>query len=88
MTDKTFFTATMAKVQEDQGNFDKAEEICRHLLENDPDNEECQFALNRIANRRTGASIERLAPLFREWIDLMLEYKKIRSLRKLRDGMA
>ena len=88
MSDYTFATLTMAKVQEDQGNFEKAEEICRLILENDPDNEECRSALNRIANSRAGASIERLAPLFREWIELMLEYKKIKSLRKLRDKMA
>ena len=83
MTEKTFYTATMAKVQEEQGNFDKAWEIYHHLSQDDPDNEDFRAALNRIANRRTQNSIESLAPLFQEWIGLMFEYKKIKILKKM-----
>ncbi len=83
MTDKTFYTATMAKVQEDQDNFDSADQIYRHLLEREPDNEDFRAALNRIANRRTQTSIDALSPLLSEWISLLFEYKKIKTLRKM-----
>lgn len=87
MPDKRFFTVTMAKIQEEQGNFEKAEEIYRDLLNKDPDNEDLRAALNRIANIRTGTAIEHLVPLFREWVETALEYRKLKTLRKLRGGM-
>ena len=85
MSEKTFYTETMAKVQEGQGHLDKAEGIYRHLLESDPENEDFRAAVNRIHNKRTNASIDTLSPLVREWIGLLLEYKKLKSLRTIMD---
>jgi len=82
-----FYTATMAKVYGDQGHWDKTAEIYRHLLEHEPERVDYLEALAE-AERKIIASgkkpLEDLAPLFHQWFDLMLKYKNLQKLRKLK----
>lgn len=87
MSGNTFYTLTMAKLQEDQGNYEKAEEIYRHLMDQKPEDESLAVALERVQKKIKSTSVESLAPLFREWIELMMEYRNMKSLSRLRKGM-
>lgn len=82
-----FYTGTMAKVYAGQGHWDKAAEIYRHLLRMEPERTDYLEALAeaermlKTAGSRPG---EELAPLFHQWIDLMLKYKNLQKLRRLK----
>jgi pentatricopeptide repeat protein len=81
-----FYTATMAKVYAEQGHWDKASEVYRHLLRQEPDRDDYLAALasmERKAKRARDNSIEDLGALFHQWFDLMLKYKNLQQLRKL-----
>ena len=80
MPDTTFYTVTMAKVQEEQGNIAKAIEIYEHLLEQAPDSESLRANLERL-QQQSQRSMEDLVPLFREWFDLMEKYRKWKALQ-------
>jgi tetratricopeptide (TPR) repeat protein len=73
-----FYTGTMAKVYAGQGHWDKAAEIYRHLLRMEPERTDYLEALaeaEKMLNITGNPAAEDLAPLFHEWIDLMLKYK-------------
>ena len=82
-----FYTGTMAKVYAGQGHWDKAAEIYRHLLRMEPERTDYLEALAE-AERMLSATGKRLAgdlaPLFHEWIDLMLKYKNLQRLRRFK----
>ncbi len=85
--EKDFYTATMAKVYAEQGHWDKAAEIYRYLLKREPERDDYLEALakaerNIISSRKK--PFEDLAPLFHQWFDLMLKYKNLQKLRKLK----
>ena len=82
-----FYTGTMAKVYSGQGHWDKAAEIYRHLLKLEPERTDYLEALaeaERMLNTTVNRQVEDLAPLFKQWIDLMLKYKNLQSLRRLK----
>lgn len=84
-----FFTATMARVYADQGHWDKAAEIYRHLLRREPERSDYLEALAEAERKliSTGKKpFENLVPLFHQWFDLMLKYKNLQKLRKLKSG--
>ena len=81
-----FHTATMAKVYSEQGHWEKAVEIYRHLLEDEPEREDYLAALESAENKakqNRNDSLEELSTLFRQWLDLMLKYITLQKLRKL-----
>lgn len=81
-----FYTATMAKVYSEQGHWEKAADIYRHLLEQEPGRDDYLAALSRAerkAKQDRDDSLENLAALFHQWFDLMLTYKNLQKLRKL-----
>ena len=84
--DALFYTATMAKIHASQGNFAKAARIYRHLLERDPGDTAFQQALAEAEAGLLSMGAGRLAALLGQWIDLMLAYNKLRSLKKLEPG--
>lgn len=88
MQDETdFYTATMAKVYADQGHWDKAADIYRHLLRLEPERIDYLEALAEAEKKSKPAParpVEALAPLFHQWIDLMLRYKNLQKLRRLK----
>jgi hypothetical protein len=82
-----FYTGTMAKVYAGQGHWDKAAEIYRHLLRMEPERTDYLEALaeaERILSKTGNRPVEDLAPLFHQWIDLMLKYKNLQKLRRLK----
>ena len=85
--EKDFYTATMAKVYAEQGHWDKAAEIYRYLLKREPERDDYLEALAK-AERYIISSVKKpfedLAPLFHQWFDLMLKYKNLQKLRKLK----
>ncbi len=81
-----FYTATMAKVYSEQGHWNKAAEIYRHLLVQEPERDDYLAALARVerkAKQKRNESPEDLAALFHQWFNLMLRYKNLQKLRKL-----
>ena len=82
-----FYTATMAKVYAEQGHWNKAAEIYRHLLRIEPERTDYLEALaeaERMLKTSGNRSVGDLAPLFHQWIDLMLKYKNLQKLRRLK----
>ena len=81
-----FYTATMAKVYTEQGHWDKAAEIYRHLLAQEPERDDYLEALAEVekkAMQQRQKSLEDLDGLFHQWFDLMLKYKNLLKLRSL-----
>lgn len=84
------YTETMAKVYADQGHWEKAAEIYQHLVQRDPERQALRDALAQAQRERDenpGQGPEKLVPLFREWIGLLLQHEKLQKLKKLRDKL-
>lgn len=82
-----FYTATMAEVYAEQGHWDKAAEIYRYLLKREPERADYLEALAKAEQNSIISAqkpFEDLAPLFHQWFDLMLRYKNLQKLRKLK----
>ena len=83
-----FYTATMASVYADQGYWDKAAEIYRHLLKLEPQRDDYLEALAEAEKKIISSGKKPrgdLAPLFHQWFDLMLKYKNLQKLHKLKN---
>jgi tetratricopeptide (TPR) repeat protein len=81
-----FYTATMAKVYSEQEHWDKAVEIYRHLLAQEPERDDFLEALAEVekkAKQKRQKSLEDLDALFHQWFDLMFKYKNLLKLRTL-----
>ena len=83
--DSDFYTVTMARVYENQGLWDKAAEIYRYLLKQEPEREDFAEALSK-AERKIEEGMHKgpddLIPLFREWINLLLQFRRLREIRR------
>lgn len=80
-------TATLARVFAEQGHWEKAAEIYRNLLRHDPQREDLKRALAEAETGMRAAartSSQELESLFREWIDLLLQYDRLRKLHRLK----
>lgn len=83
-------TATMAKIYTAQGHYDKAAEIYRDLLRQDPGQCDLAQALAEVEKRRLekrSDSRKNLAPLFSRWVKLLLRYKQIQHLEKIKHSI-
>jgi cytochrome c-type biogenesis protein CcmH/NrfG len=79
-------TATLARVFAEQGHWEKAAAIYRNLLQQDPQREDLKQALAEAEAgiRAAGRTLSPdLVPLFRQWIALLLQYDRLRKLRRL-----
>ena len=84
-----FYTATMAKVYADQGHWQKAADIYRYLLKHEPERNDYLEALAAAEKKILSSGqkpFEDLAALFHQWFDLMLKYKNLQKLRKVKSG--
>ncbi len=82
-----FYTATMAKVYADQGHWEKAAEIYRYLLKQEPERDDYLEALAGVEKQIISSGNkpgDTLAPLFHRFFDLMLKYKNLQKLRRLK----
>jgi len=84
--DRQHYTLTMARLLSEQGHWQRAAEICRHLLQTQPGREDVAQALAEVESRAQESSpktAEELVPLFQEWIDLLFTCKRLRQLRRV-----
>jgi tetratricopeptide (TPR) repeat protein len=82
-----FYTATMAKVYTDQGHWEKAAEIYRYLLKQEPERDDYLEALAAIEKQIISSGkkpADTLEPLFHRFFDLMLKFKNLQKLRRLK----
>jgi len=89
MNEKVFYTATMAKVYADQGHFEKSVEIYRHLLKREPHRQELKDALREVEQKLKVENETRdrdLAPLFEEWLNLLMKRRNLQKLKKLQNS--
>ena len=85
--DPDFYTVTMARVYEDQGLWDKAADIYRYLLKQEPERNDLAEALSKVERKMEGTNHKKsddLIPLFREWINLLLQYRRLRELKRFK----
>jgi hypothetical protein len=84
-------TATMAKIYTAQGHYDKAAEIYRDLLQEDPGRRDLIQALAEVEKRqlvKRSDSRKNLAPLFSKWVKLLLRYKQIQDLEIIKRSIS
>ncbi len=88
MSEDVFYTATMAKVYADQGDFEKSIRIYQRLLEREPHRQELEQALREVERRRqflNDGSKPDLVLLVEKWIRLLLWCRNLKTLKKLRN---
>ena len=88
--DVDIYTETMAKVYADQGHWDKAVEIYRYLVKLEPQRQDLNDALEHARQKLKASpdnTPEELVPLFREWIELLLQREKLDRLKKLKSKL-
>jgi hypothetical protein len=81
------YTETMAKVYADQGHWAKAVGIYQHLVQAEPRRQHLIDALEHARQKmeeQPDLRTEGLVPLFREWIELLLQQEKLKKLKRLR----
>ena len=84
--DRQHETLTMARLLSEQGHWQRAAEICRHLLQAQPGREDVAEVLAEAERRAQESSPETtsaLVPLFQKWIDLLFKFNRLRQLRRL-----
>ena len=80
-------TVTLARLFAAQGHWEKAADIYRTLLQQEPDREDLAHALAAAeANLAASGQVSPrdLVPLFRRWIDLLLKYDRLCKLKRLK----
>ncbi|MFO7716215.1 hypothetical protein [Desulfosarcina sp.] len=84
--DKTFYTATMARVYADQGRYDAAARIYRYLLERTPDRIDLKKALDGVLSRMPEAPVQwkDVSDVLERWVVLMLRFNALRRVQKIR----
>ena len=82
--DETFYTVTMARVHAQQGNLEEARRIYRYLLDKEPGRKDLVAALEALGTMEKNQGIDALLPLFREWLDLIFRYNKMKKLKKMK----
>jgi predicted Zn-dependent protease len=84
-------TVTLAQVFAAQGHWEKSVEIYRNLLRQEPARPDLAEALadaEAALRAATPAGAQALAPLFQEWIELLLTRDRLRKLRRLKARMS
>ena len=82
--DTDFYTSTMAKIYADQGHFEKAAEIYRFLLKQEPDRQDLVESLSEIERKfffNEKKDHGSLVSLFVKWFDLALCGNRLQTLR-------
>ncbi|MBW2568921.1 MAG: hypothetical protein JRD93_13685 [Deltaproteobacteria bacterium] len=82
-----FYTKTMAKVYADQGYFEKAAEIYRYLLKQEPERHDLFEALAEVEIKLSEKAPDKLVLLFGEWFDLAVKYNNLQKLKKIRNAL-
>lgn len=83
--DLNLCTKTMAGIYVQQGYFQKAIEIYRHLLQCEPHRRDIKDALLAVENqagKNCALKTDDLLPLFDEWFDLVRKYNDLQKLKR------
>ena len=83
----TIRTATMAGIYADQGHYEKAADIYRFLLKQDPTRKDIAAALGAIEKKQSREKSHRtecLVSLLEEWITLIFRYNRLQELEKIK----
>ena len=78
----------MATILANQGHYDKAAEIYRHLLQKDPSRKDIAVALTEIEKKQSGrkhSGTGNLDVLVEEWLTLILRYQRLQNLKKIKN---
>ena len=89
MEDTAFYTATMARVYAEQGHTEKALEIYKYVLEQEPERTDVVEAISKIEetlSQETPTVDKRHLQLFQKWIALMLTHIRLTSLKKIQNS--
>lgn len=79
-----FLTATMARIYADQGHYDRAAEIYRHLLARSPERTDVADALaeaEKSLEKNRATDQDRLVSLFLRWFELSAGCRRIAELK-------
>ncbi len=88
--ERQHYTLTMARLLTEQGHWQEAVDIYRHLVQKNPGRAELAAALAeaeqrlREPSRKTPAQ---LVALFEEWISLIFRAQRMRRLRRLKQRL-
>ena len=85
-SDSNEYTRTMAQVYAAQGHWEKAVEIYRYLVLQEPDREDLRNALQDAEKRLVRDGVKRpddLFPLLRTWLRLQTRVHQIEKLKKI-----
>jgi hypothetical protein len=85
--DSEIYTQTMAKIYAKQGHLEKAAEIYRYLLDQEPDRQDLVSAFTKVEKRLQDSKQKDdalLVTLFDQWINMALVWNNIRRLKTLR----
>ena len=77
------YSKTQAKLYADQGFYDKAMEIYRHLINEFPEQEDLLDDISDLKMKMQQAKASKepeLAILFKQWIDLLTQYRQIHAI--------
>jgi tetratricopeptide (TPR) repeat protein len=81
----------MAKIFVQQGHYDKAIEIYRHLLKKEPDRRDLAEALARTEEKRNQSVVKAprdVAYILSEYIRLLLNYRQLLDLQAIQRQIA
>ena len=81
--DTTFYTVTMARIHRQQGRYDRAAAIYRHLLARDGDNADYRAALEEVDALGRLQAPDRLQAAAARWIDAILTQRRLAGLGRL-----
>ena len=92
MTNSEFHTATMARVYAQQGHYQKAADIYRHILLMEPDRKDIVDALSMVEKQLADVELESkpdlkekdLVYLFHKWFQMAIGHGRIERLKKLK----
>ena len=87
ITDKSLFTQTLARIYAEQGHFQQAAHIYRHLLKTWPDRPEYLEAFQRIEDQLAADGLnlnQDLIGLISTWVDLEMGYARMKRFGALR----
>lgn len=79
------YTATMAKVLEDQAKYPEALSIYRRLALDNPERPELLEALDRVKKRMGQKFENQLSRLIENWVDLLCLEDRVSRLRYLKN---
>ena len=96
MSHPDFYTATMAGVYAQQGHYQKAAEIYRHILSNEPDRQDIAAALSMVEQKLAPMKSESekhmrngdLVHLFQKWFQMAAGQGRIASLKRLKQRIS